>query len=114
SSGSTDGTVRLWEVASGREVRLEGDMEAVTALDSLARFVDGVALHWTGVVLSPDGRLLASGSKDETMRLWEVASGRELHRWEDDTRGVGGPAFSPDGRLLAFSFAKELRVLCLR
>jgi hypothetical protein len=54
----------------------------------------------TSVAFSPDGRLLASGSFDKTIELWEVATGSEV-----DTLGPTGyvvsVAFSPDGRLLA-------------
>jgi WD40 repeat protein len=51
------------------------------------------------VAFSPNGRLLASVSEDETARLWEVASGRPHGR--PLTGPLYGVAFSPDGRLLA-------------
>ena len=57
-SGSDDGTLRLWEVASGASRALEGHDGSVRA-----------------VAFSPDGRHVVSGSDDGTLRLWEVASG---------------------------------------
>src|SRR4051794_14547843 len=50
---------------------------------------------------SPDGRLLASGGVDTTVRLWDAESGRELHRCRGHGGRVSALAFSPDGRLLA-------------
>ena len=53
------------------------------------------------VVFAPDGRSLASGSWDKTIRLWDLASGKELRRLEGHTDPVTSVAFAPDGRSLA-------------
>jgi WD40 repeat protein len=55
----------------------------------------------SSVAFSPDGRLLASGSWDERVKIWEVASGRLLHTLSGHSSFVSSVAFSPDGRLLA-------------
>jgi len=63
--------------------------------------------HWAAmgsvgaVAFSPDGRLLASGGSDGAVRVWDVATGRELRRLEGHTDSVQSVAFSPDGRTLA-------------
>jgi WD40 repeat protein/serine/threonine protein kinase len=48
---------------------------------------------------SPNGRMALSGSWDSTARLWDVATGEELHRFEHPSF-VKTVAFSPDGRFI--------------
>ncbi|CAK8712923.1 MAG: WD domain-containing protein, G-beta repeat-containing protein [Candidatus Electronema aureum] len=54
-----------------------------------------------GVAFPPDGRIVASGSSDKTIGIWEVRTGKRLQTLEGHTDGVNSVAFSPDGRLLA-------------
>jgi WD40 repeat protein len=78
---ASDCTVRIWDVASGKELRrLEGHERAVRS-----------------AVFSPDGRRVLSGGQDKTLRLWDVESGKEVRRFEGHTCHVLSVALSPDG-----------------
>src|ERR1700730_8787370 len=62
ASGSVDQTIKLWDTATGRELRaLKGHTGTVT-----------------GVAFSADDKVLASSSVDQTIKLWDVATGHEL------------------------------------
>ncbi|HZS05184.1 MAG TPA: caspase family protein [Blastocatellia bacterium] len=92
ASGSQDYMIKLWDVATGRELRtLSGHRDQINSL-----------------VFSRDGRLLASASGGEdlakpdiTVRVWDVATGRMLQKFEGNN-----PAFSPDGRTIAYGDEK--------
>jgi WD40 repeat protein len=85
ATGSTDGTVRLWEPANGQLVRiLLGHGQGITAL------------AW-----SPDGKALASGSADNTVRLWAPDTGKLLLTFTRHTGAVTALTWSPDGKAIA-------------
>jgi len=54
-----------------------------------------------GVAFAPDGTLLATGSADQTVRLWELPGGRLQRTFSGHTETVSAVAFSPDGKTLA-------------
>lgn len=56
-----------------------------------------------GVGFSPDGRLLASGSEDHTIKLWNVENGTEQLTLKGHQQQLWSVEFSPDGQLLASS-----------
>jgi hypothetical protein len=93
ASGSSDETIRLWDVTTGAETaRLEGHTDWVQAL-----------------CLLPDGRLV-SGSGDNTIRLWDVATGAEAARLEGHTNWVQALCPLPDGRLATGSSDSTIRL----
>ena len=57
-------------------------------------------LVWS-VAFRPNGKMLASGSWDQTVRLWNVNTGRLLHTLTGHTNEVLNVTFSPDGQTLA-------------
>lgn len=94
---SSDGTRLLVCRGSGGN-GWRGWMELLNlSSGELIRKFEGHTNDIDGAAISPDGHRIVSASRDGTARLWDVATGREIQRY--DTRGWGYTAgWSPDGR----------------
>ena len=53
------------------------------------------------MAFSPDGKRLASASRDQTVKVWDAVTGQEILTLKGHTSGVTSVAFSPDGKRLA-------------
>ncbi|ETO08786.1 hypothetical protein RFI_28600 [Reticulomyxa filosa] len=81
-SSSNDNTVRIWNVASGKQIQI---FEGHT--------------NWTRVAeFSPDEQVVISGSADETIRLWDAESGKQMIQLEGHSNWIWGISISSDGK----------------
>jgi WD40 repeat protein len=85
SAGLDDGDIRLWTVGSGRPI------------GTLSAHTDWV----TAVAFAPHGPLLASASYDNTVRFWDVGSGKETYQIAESAPALS-VAYSPNGELLVY------------
>ena len=70
--------------------------DGLTVLPEIQQINDKV----TSVAFSPDGQILASGSDDHTMKLWDLQTGLQIVTLSGHEPYVQSVAFSPDGKTL--------------
>ncbi len=112
ASGSVDRTVKLWDASTGENINTLGGTGSTSAAVRMLQIFAGRTSKSMGrrspvtsVAFSPDGTTLASGELGGMIKLWDVATGRNINT----LHGPGGlsksVAFSPDGTKLASSIS---------
>ncbi|MEG4404124.1 nSTAND1 domain-containing NTPase [Microcoleus sp. MON2_D5] len=79
------------------ELSLLNTVSNVAAPNTLGGHANSV----NAVSFSPNGKLLATGSFDNTVKLWDTSTGKEIKTLTGHTNSVNAVSFSPNGKLLA-------------
>ena len=110
ATGNFDTTVQLWDTSTGEELivfqkPIEGNMWSVSRKDGKEIVNNPMKDERLGrptvLAYSPDGTLLACGSEDSTIKLWNTVTGELSATFTGHLSTVGPIVFSPDGKTLA-------------
>jgi WD40 repeat protein len=122
--GNARGSIRIFELASGRQVRAFGRLspgalaispdghtlaagywDIITLWDMRTgkrlSVLRGFGRYVSGISFIPDGKLLAAGTDFGSVRIWDLMRQGKIHELKIGGGYVSTPAFSPDGRLVA-------------
>ena len=100
ASGGKDNVVRLWDTTERQPSGLKKFFGFVGAQHPQLT-IQGHPVHVHTLAFSPDGKMLAGGSNDSTVYLWDAHTGTKFSTFMAHTDRISALAFSPDGKTLA-------------
>jgi WD40 repeat protein len=101
ASENPDGTVSLWEIASGKERSQIGEPVAELPKGPVgAAGGGGIGVGVSALAFSPDGSVLAYRGAANSIRIWSAAAGREIGAFTGHAGPVTALVFTPDGKRL--------------
>lgn len=108
-SASGDGKMMLWDVKTGKCIRVfEGHEKGLACIEFKARI--RIQLYYICSLMLQDG-LILSGSNDCTIKLWRASTGECLHTFSGHTLLVRALCFDPrTGYIVSTSYDKSVRV----
>lgn len=103
AAGVSDGTVRLWELPSGKELFEMRGHQGGTGGSEVDKFTGMILRRGSvrSVAFSPDGTRLASAGYDRVMRVWDTETGEQAKTYRFDSARINAVAFTPDGQRIA-------------
>jgi WD40 repeat protein/predicted Ser/Thr protein kinase len=108
ASASYDRTIRLWQIPALESFQRKFENRPCY---SLLGILSGHAWAVLTVAFSPDGQILATGSDDNTIKLWEVNTGQLICTLVGHSWSVVAVAFTADGKtLLSASCDKTVKL----
>ncbi|KAG2741405.1 WD40 repeat-like protein [Suillus brevipes Sb2] len=137
ASGSADCTVRMWNAATGKQQTQplihDKPVRSIVWSPDSRRLISGCngghIYFWSAptgaqlgsplrahsgaivlLVISPDGELIASASRDHTARLWSISTRKPFGRVLQHADGVNTVAFSPDGQLVVTASDENMSI----
>ena len=103
ATGSGDETIQLWDI---EEIDIDETKRPIH-ITNPKHVLSGHAGGISALDFSVNGKLLASGSSDNTVRLWDVRTGKHLHTFAGHTGKIGTVTFLGDKTLAGNVFAKD-------
>ena len=109
TSGSVDGTVALWDIATGNATTFEARRGKISPVAFSQKETLTASRSVESVAFSPDGKFIASGRKDGTVVLLDIATGKATIL-EGHTDWVSSVAFSRQGVLASGSLDRTIKL----
>ncbi len=110
ASGSVDGTVALWDIATGQNTNtFEARRGKISPVSFSQKGTLTASRSVESVAFSPNGTLIASGRKDGTVVLQDIATGNAT-TLEGHTDWVSSVAFSSQGVLASGSLDRTIKL----